>query len=548
MSVRACIQWLWDVSRGFRLRILLNSLIGILHVGVSLLFVWVSKSLIDIATGQLDSSLALFISIMAACIIVQLVLSVMGSRLNTQNEITLRCHLRHRIFTHLMESRWTGREALHTGDVLNRLAEDVATVTNTLCRVFPSIWVTVVQLAGAFLFLSHLDVRLAGVMIFIMPIALLLSKSYMQKMRRLTREIRTTDSRVQSHLQEHLQHRTLISTLEYTPRVTDGLASLQSGLQKQVMHRMNFSLFSRTMVQIGFSVGYAIAFLWGVFGLYEGTVTFGMMTAFLQLVSQVQRPMVDLSRQIPAFIHLTTSIERLAELCDLPLEEQGTPIRMEGVPGVRLEGVTFAYSGGKRNILQNFTHDFRPGSLTAVIGETGAGKSTLLRLILALLLPDRGRIVLYDRQAEVIASPLTRCNLIYVPQGNTLMSGTIRDNLLLGNPRATAEQLNMVLHIAVADFVHALPDGLDTMCGEQGAGLSEGQAQRIAIARALLRSGGILLLDEPTSSLDNETEQLLLERLATLVRNKTLILITHRERIAQLCTCTVRMASSRSSS
>ena len=197
-----------------------------------------------------------------------------------------------------------------------------------------------------------------------------------------------------------------------------------------------------------------------------------------------------------------------------------------------MESLDFSYPDGEKKVLNGFTHNFLPGSLTVVIGETGTGKSTFLRLILALLSPDSGRIVFYNKRKEVDVSPLTRCNLSYVPQGNTLISGTIRDNLLMGNPNATDEELYVA---------YTLPDGLNTLCGEQGTGLSEGQAQRIAIARGLLRPGRILLLDEPTSALDEKTEKILLERLSEQVRNKTLILITHREMIAQLCSSMVRM-------
>lgn len=544
MRIGNCLMWLWSASRGFRAAIAGCALSGTLHTGASLFFVYVCKHLIDIATGVSGDSMSDYISCLVLCLAAQLLLSAFRSRLSARTEIRLRNELHRRLFTHLMESRWSGRDALHTGDVLNRLEEDVATLTDALSRTIPAVFITLVQLGGALWFLSLLDLRLTGILVFIMPVSLLLSKGYVRKMRKLSRDIRDTDSLIQSHLQENLQHRILIRTLEYTARSVLRLVTLQGTLQDKIMRRTDLSVFSRSMVQVGFMAGYAVAFLWGVSGLQNGTVTFGMMAAFLQLVAQIQRPMADLSRQIPAFIRVFTSTERLAELAGLPLEQQGDPVRLSGTLGIRINRLTYAYPGSKRKVLDGFTYDFKPGSLTAVIGETGVGKSTLIKLVLALLQPDGGEIRFYGREREVTASPLTRCNLSYVPQGNTLVSGTIRDNLLMGNPRATEEELRSALHTAAADFVFSLPEGLGTVCGERGTGLSEGQAQRIAIARGLLRPGGILLLDEPTSSLDNETEKLLLHRLSGHLKGKTLILVSHRETIARLCTTVVRLGES----
>ena len=369
MRMKQCIRWLWKVSEGYRLPVICCAL-----TCVSLAFVFVCKYLIDIATGASDESLGTYIGWMVTCLVVQLSLSVTRSRLMTRTEIKLRNVLHNRLFIHLMKSCWNGRETFHTGDMLNRIETDTASVTDAICRTVPTVFVTFVQLCGALYFLSLLDIRLTGILVFIMPIALLFSKSYVRKMRQMSREIRDTDSRIQSHLQENLQHRIIVRTLEHTQKSVEKL----------------------TLLQIGFMTGYAVAFLWGIFGLRDGTVTFGMMAAFLQLVSQIQRPMVDLSRQIPAFIRVFTATERLAELTSVPLEQQGKPIRLDGSLGIRISNLAFSYPDNERRILCDFSHDFRPGSLTAIVGETGIGKSTLIKLILALILPDKGMITIYN--------------------------------------------------------------------------------------------------------------------------------------------------------
>lgn len=541
MRLIACLKWLLNASDGFKWAICVNGLLGVLKVGISLLFIWVSKHLIDIVTHRADDSLYLYIAYMLVCMIAQILLSVVISRHGVRVETDLRNRLRYRVYEHVMISRWTGKEKMHTGDVQNRLMGDVSTVSSAMCVNIPAVIVTLVQFAGALYFLYLLDAALTAVLLFIMPVALIMSKAYVRRMRRLTHEIREMDSMIQSRIQENLMHRVLMRTMECTETVNGVLVGMQDDLKRRVLRRNNFSVFSRMMVQFGFAGGYATAFLWGIFGLYDGSVTFGMMTAFLQLVAQVQRPVVDLSLQIPALVQVITSVERLHEILVLETEESGDCVKLKGVPGIRFENVSFRYPDGGRMVMDGFSYDFTPGSFTAVVGETGAGKSTMMRMMLALLRPEGGRIVFYDGSEEVEASVGTRCNVSYVPQGNSLISGTIRDNLLLGNAEADDDELKEALYLAVADFVNDLPDGMDTICGEHGAGLSEGQAQRIAIARGLLRKGGVLLLDEPTSSLDSETERVLLERLSRKMQGRTVIMITHRNVDSAECSRVLRI-------
>lgn len=541
MTAREGIKRMWKASEGFRARILLITAVGALSVCASLFFVYISKRLVDIATGVKEGGVTGSILLMIGCILFQLLIWTAGSWLETRNGVRLNHKLRYRVFNHLMMSCWYGKEKFHTGDMMNRLGDDIGEVSGIICYTLPSAIVTGFQLTVAFVYLCMMDVRLAWILIFVMPVTILTGKLYMRRMRLLNKEIRTTDSRLQAHVQESLAHRTLIRTLEYTPNTVFKMEGLQTLLFNQVKKRTDFGLFSRGMVQVGFDISYMIAFLWGIRGLMNGEVTFGMMTAFLQLVMMVQSPIVELSRQVPAFVRALTSVERIVELEALPTEREVKTICLPGPLGVRISGVDFTYPDGKHQILNNFSFDFVPAGRTALMGETGVGKSTLVRLMLALLHPDKGSIMLYNKEHEVEVSADTRCNIVYVPQGNTLLSGTVRDNLLMGNPSATEEEIRKALHTAVAEFVWEFPEGLDTLCGELGAGLSEGQAQRIAIARGLLRPGGLLLLDEPTSSLDKGTEELLLERLMTNVYDKTLIIVTHREAVIQRCTHAVEL-------
>ncbi len=535
MMITKCIAWSWRISQPFHKAIMVNSVVGGIRVCISLAFIGVCKHLVDIATGNADGSIAVFAVLMLLCPVLQLALGAINVKVENHSEVELRNSLRERLFVHTLESQWCGRNARHSGDMTSRLTDDVATVSNTICRNVPFSIITFVRLVGALIFFLMLDARLTIVMGLIMPLALLMSKLYIKRMRRLNSDMRNTDSSVQQCVQESIQNRTLIQTMEYAGRIALRLHSLHGALSDLTMRRTKYSLFSSVVVQSGFICGYAIAFLWGIYGLKSGAITFGMMTAFLQLVSQVQHPTVELSRLFPVMVRAITSVERIEDVLSMPTEKEVPHEALSGSLGLMLSGVHYTYPGNTAPILSGFSYDFRPGTVTAIVGETGVGKSTIFRLILALITPDEGSVVFYDNYRKCMASPSTRCYISYVPQGNSLISGTIRDNLLMGNPSASDNDLQQVLHTAAADFVFDLPDGLDSLCCEQGTGLSEGQALRIAIARGLLRPGGILLLDEPTSSLDKHTGEVLLKRLARQIPYKTIIIITHNERVAQVC-------------
>ena len=548
------IKWFWEVSKDLRLQTILNSFIGIVTVGLDFAFIWATKLCIDIATGQprlaghlsniradlssynLRFAAAILIGIMVTQVVISFsrrwISALLGVR--AQNQMQLK------LFRRLLISEWNGRELRHSGDVLNRLERDAGDVTSVITDTLPSALSVVTRFIVAFFFLYTMEPTLATLIIIIVPIFLVVSRVYIRKMRSITRDVRDTDSAIQSIMQESIQHRTLLKTLERTDTMTLRLDNMQQHLRQQVRHRTLFSSTSGALVNIGFATGYLLAFLWGIRGMHQGNVTYGMMIAFIQLVGQIQGPFREMTKFVPVIISAFTAGERLMEMEEVPVEEEGEPIKYPDGAGLRFTNVSFRYKPQSRYILQNFSFDFPPGSATAILGETGAGKTTLIRLILALLKPTEGKVEMYPNAQSV--SPLTRCNLLYVPQDNTLFSGTIRDNLLLGNPKATDEQMEEALRTACAEFVFSLPEGLDTSLGENSTGLSQGQAQRISIARALLHDGSILLLDEATSALDGETESRLLKNLTQWMRpQQTLLFVTHRHAVVEHCTQVLRL-------
>ena len=536
-------RWLWQSSSGLRTKSLLNIVLGLAVVAADFAFIWSTKLAIDSATGQSDRPLWVGCTMLVGLGLTNLAISFARKWMGTILGLKSQNLMQLRAFSRMMRSRWTGREQFHSGDIMNRLVRDANEITTVITDTLPAALCVTVRLAVAVLYMASFDPMLAVALVVVAPVFVLLSRMYINRMRRLTSEIRATDSTIHSILQESLQHRMVLKTLEQTEGMVSRLQETQDVLCRQVRHRTLFSSTSNLLLNFGFSAGYLITFIHGVQQLDAHLITYGTMLAFIQLVGQIQGPFRDMTRFIPTIISALTASDRMIQLEQTPLEGSVQPRLFPDGVGVKFKNVSYRYQDGQRDILHNLSFDFPPGSTTALLGETGAGKTTLIRLILALLSPTEGSVELYCGEDSAIASPDTRCNLVYVPQGNTLLSGTIRHNLLLGNPHASEQEILQALHLACADFVLDLPLGLESLCGESGTGLSEGQAQRIAIARALLRPGNILLLDEATSALDSETEAQLISRISSLAQagNRTIIFITHRLTVLDSCERTLRL-------
>ncbi len=546
-DTRTIVRWLWQAWRGNRLQATLNAVIGLLGVVVSLAQVGAVQHAIDVSTPALQGHacnphrIVIAVVIMALLMLAGLLLTIASTWVSNILGIRAQNRMQQRMLDRILRTQWHGREKFHSGDVLNRLEFDVNNVVTFLTETIPDSLAVLAMFIGAFCYLFAMDAVLAIITIAIIPVFVAVSKIYVRQMRRLTSEVRSSDSKVQSLMQETIQHRMLIKTLESEAPMTERLEQTQSVLRHKVVRRTVFSVFSNIILWLGFRLGYLIAFLWAALRMSHGSLTFGGMTAFLQLVSRIQGPARSLTKLVPQAVSVFTAAERLMELEEDPLDETGEPVRLEAPCGIRLEHVYYQYDDKTREILHDLSFDFPPASCTAILGETGAGKTTLIRILLALLSPQQGKATIYNNHhQETAVTPLTRCNFAYVPQGNTLLSGTIRDNLRLGRLTATEEEMKEALHKSCADFVFDLPDGLNTLCSEAGGGLSEGQAQRIAIARALLRQSSILVLDEATSALDPETERQLLNNILA-DRNTTVIFVTHRMAVIDYCDQTLKI-------
>lgn len=523
------ILWLWRNSCGIRWNTIVRIVAGIGQVVLGLLMVWLSKRFIDetIRTGTADDVLRM-VALLVLTVVGGVVLRQVGYWLTTSASVRQTNALRLRIFSSLFHRRLFDGEELHSGDITSRLAKDIEQVSNVCTDTLPQIMITMIQLCGAFLLMRWFDARLAWALLLLTPLAIVFGKLIARRLRQMTLDIRQDESRIQMQVQEGMEHNAVLRSLGSEQWVTDRLDTMQQRLRGNVMRRMRFTVVTRLIMGCAFGLGYLLAFVWGGIGLRNGTITFGVMTSFLQLVGMIQHPILQLLNMVPGVIHATASIDRL---CELEQTTQASTVARNGntsSKGIRFKDVSFRYAKGDREILSHFTHEFKAGSKTAIMGETGIGKTTMFRLILGFIEPTSGQVSIGGE-------------LCFVPQGNTLMSGTIRYNLQLAKPDATEDELRQVLHTACADFVFDLPDSINTELGERGSGLSEGQAQRIAIARGLLHGGDILLLDEISSSLDEPTEYELYRRLFKTYPQKTMLFITHRTTVSELCDEVIEM-------
>ena len=526
-------KWLAQYAKPYMGRITLMMCFNLIYTVVSLVMVTLTKRIIDNATEG-NPFVALIVGYLLLTLGLQVV-SVISTLMNAMLTEQFSFGIRKQIYEKIIRSHWMDVKKYHTGDLMTRLTSDAGNVADGIIGTIPSIVQLIIELLLVFFTLFSYSPMLAFFALLVAPVAAVTSWWFGRKLKRLQVKVQESESAYRSFLQESLANLLIVKAFANEEYSTQKLTELRENRFQWVYKRTKMGLISSTAMSMSFQIGYIVAFAYGAVQISLKTITYGTMSVFLTLVNRVQAPVMGLAQQIPKVVSILASAGRIMELQNIPVEErEKSPLEVVQV-GVDVKDLTFGYT--REKVLEDVSLSIAPGEFVAIIGESGIGKTTLIRIIMSFMSNIQGSVTFYNEKGETQkANAVTRNFIAYVPQGNTLFSGTVRENIRMGNLNATEEEMYQALKLAAAyDFVQELPKGIDTVIGERGHGLSEGQAQRIAIARAFVRKAPFLILDEATSALDEATEQAVIKGLQMLEPKPTCLVITHRKSILQYC-------------
>lgn len=544
-EVFAELKWINQYGIRYKWSIVWYIAIGIVGIIVGYGASILSKHIIDAVTGfQTTNALPLAIGYIAMRLF-SILCGALTNRISVRINLKVLLEIRTEIYARVMEADWEDVLQFHSGDILNRLSSDVSTVSSSVLGWIPSLITGLVQFFAAFLILLYYDWVLAVFSLVSAPIIFLISRTILGKMREFMKKTREASSRLMVFNEESFQNLQFIKSFGLTDYYRERLEEVQNDYRDVSLESNLFSIRNNIIMSVVGTVVALCCFGWAVYRLWSGAITYGTMTLFLSLSGTLSGSFGSLVGLVPSALQAATAAGRIMGVSELKKEDRTAEPeakafleanRRSGVV-VRASQLGFTYSDDNR-VFENTDFVAKPGEIVAIVGASGGGKTTFLRLLLGIVHPQEGGLELSDIAGEerFPLSPSTRCMFAYVPQANPYFTGTVGDNLRLLNRSATDEEIWKALTIACADhFIRRLPEGLDTPIRENGMGFSQGQLQRLSIARALLSEAPVILFDEATSGLDVETEKKLLTNITERMRGKTCIVTTHRASVLETC-------------
>lgn len=543
-------KWIFSYSARYKGAIAFYLFLGIFSTTLGLVSSVASKYIIDIITGHDTSRLWLMIAVMVGSTVFSLVFGSLISRITAKLNIAINNDIQADIFDKIVDADWLALNDYPSGDILNRFNGDIGTVSSNAISWLPTIIIAIYNFVATFFVILYYDWIMALFALGTAPFMLLMSRFVLKKQREYNKKMREMSSDMMSFEVDTFYNFDTIKSFGVAPHYSKKLRWWQGRFRDISLKYNMFSIKTNVLMSVVGTLVQFAAFGYCLFRLWTGGITYGTMTLFLQQRSKLSSAFSSVVSIIPSFLNSSVSAHRIRELVQLPREVHiPESSRMDKFVGqgftVRMKDTNFSYKAGTR-VITNSAFEANPGEIVALVGPSGEGKTTMIRLILGLIHPQEGEVLLEAGGETVNMNTETRHLFAYVPQGNTILSGTIAENMRVVKEDATDEEIVEALKIACAwDFVQKLPGGIDTPVGERGRGLSEGQAQRIAIARAVLRDAPILLLDEATSALDVTTERTVLRNIVQRHPNKTCIVTTHRPSVLNLCQRVYRVMDTR---
>ena len=540
------IKWLTAICKKQIPMIAFIVFVNVVHGVTSVAFANFSKRVIDGATEYKSLDYVIkFAFALLGVVLLQMVLSLLRTGLADRCKGRIDILLKRHLLDVIIEKDYTSVSKYHSGDLQNRLFNDINIVSDSFTKIVPNAVFFVTKLLSSLIYLIIIDRIFALVFVVGGIIVFIVTRSFRKTLKRLHKKVQETEGKTRSFIQEFVTNLLAVKAFSVEEKMQKHTDELQEENFKAFMKRRNFSIFANTGLGTVFNVGSVFAIAFGAYRILIGAMTYGTVTAMIQLVNQVQSPFVSLSGIVPQYFSGIASAERLMEIETLPNEADINKQSFdkdelyESLKSITFDNISFKYD---RDIILNSTsYTVNKGDFVAIIGISGIGKSTLLKLLLGMFRVQEGEILLNTSDGSISVDKNTRKLFAYVPQGNMILSGTIRDNLTFINENATNEEIQQAIEISCAkQFIDELPDGLDTVIGEKGLGLSEGQIQRLAIARSILSKSPVLLLDEATSALDEKTEKQFLTNLKA-IKNVTCIIVTHKKSALDICNKTIQI-------